>query len=57
MLRSSVSPAAAIALMRMNLEIDIRHVLHAIRVPTLLLHSVNDGAFNIQDRATWSNEF
>ena len=29
-------------LVRMNAEIDIRHVLPAIRVPTLVLHSVND---------------
>ena len=30
------------ALVAMNDEIDIRHVLPAIRVPTLLLHSVRD---------------
>ena len=41
-LRASASPAAAAALVRMNMEIDIRHVLPAVRVPTLLLHSVND---------------
>ena len=41
-LRSSASPAAAAALLRMNMEIDIRHVLSAVRVPTLLLHSRND---------------
>jgi pimeloyl-ACP methyl ester carboxylesterase len=46
-LRLSASPAAAIALIRMNYEIDIRHVLPAIRVPTLLLHSVGDRAVEV----------
>jgi pimeloyl-ACP methyl ester carboxylesterase len=41
-LRSSASPAAAANLMRMNMEIDVRHVLPAVRVPTLLLHSIDD---------------
>lgn len=41
-LRSSASPAAAAMLMRMNMEIDVRHVLPAVRVPTLVLHSVHD---------------
>jgi pimeloyl-ACP methyl ester carboxylesterase len=41
-LRMSASPAAAIALNRMNYEIDIRHVLPAVRVPTLILHSAGD---------------
>ncbi len=46
-MRASASPAAAAALVRMNMEIDIRHVLPAIRVPTLLLHSVNDRTIDI----------
>ena len=41
-LRMSASPAAVIALNTMNFEIDIRHVLPSIRVPTLLLHAVGD---------------
>jgi pimeloyl-ACP methyl ester carboxylesterase len=40
--RLSVSPSAIIALLRMNAEIDIRHVLPAIRVPTLVLHRSGD---------------
>jgi class 3 adenylate cyclase len=36
------SPAANVALLRMNAEMDIRHVLPAIRVPTLILHSAGD---------------
>ena len=47
MLRSSASPSAALALLRMNAEIDIRQILPSIRVPTLLLHSVNDHQFDI----------
>ncbi|MDP9342084.1 MAG: adenylate/guanylate cyclase domain-containing protein [Actinomycetota bacterium] len=35
--RSSVSPGAAIALSRMGNEVDIRHVLPSIRVPTLAI--------------------
>jgi pimeloyl-ACP methyl ester carboxylesterase len=42
MLRMSVSPAGIAALIAMNAEIDIRHILPAIRVPTLLLHSPRD---------------
>jgi pimeloyl-ACP methyl ester carboxylesterase len=41
-LRLSASPAAFATLSRMNAQIDIRQVLPAIRVPTLILHSVND---------------
>jgi class 3 adenylate cyclase len=36
-LRLSASPGTAAALHRMNMDIDLRHVLPAIRVPTLLL--------------------
>jgi len=46
-LRSSASPAAAATLMRMNMEIDVRHVLPAVRVPTLILHSINDRVIDI----------
>lgn len=41
-LRRSASPGAALALARMNTEIDIRHVLPAISVPTLILHRTGD---------------
>ena len=46
-LRLSASPTEAVALVRMNYEIDIRHVLPTIRVPTLILHSVGDRAIDI----------
>ncbi len=41
-LRRSASPGAALALGRMNTQVDIRHVLPAIRVPTLILHRTDD---------------
>ncbi len=41
-LRLSASPSAALAIARMNTEIDIRHMLPAIRVPTLIMHRVGD---------------
>jgi class 3 adenylate cyclase len=47
-LRLSASPSAAVALSRMNYEIDIRHILPAIRVPTLILHSVGDQTIDVE---------
>jgi pimeloyl-ACP methyl ester carboxylesterase len=40
--RVAASPGAALALLRMNYAIDVRPVLPAIRVPTLLLHRAGD---------------
>ncbi len=40
--RLSVSPSAAIALARMNAQIDVRHALASIRVPTLVIHRTTD---------------
>jgi len=40
--RRSASPGAAAQLLRMNTEIDVRAVLPAIRVPTLVLHRTDD---------------
>ena len=45
--RLSASPAAAMSLTRMNCEIDIRHVLPAIRVPTLVMHRTDDRWINV----------
>jgi len=42
--RLSASPSAVIAVRRMNFEIDTRHILPAIRVPTLVMHRVGDSA-------------
>ena len=41
-LRLAASPGAAISVMRMNMEIDARHVLPAIGAPTLILHRTGD---------------
>jgi pimeloyl-ACP methyl ester carboxylesterase len=41
-LRMSASPGAMKALLRMNGEIDIRGILPAIRVPTLIVHNAGD---------------
>ena len=42
-------PGSAIALERMNLEIDIRGVLPSIRVPTLVVHRTGDWACKIEE--------
>ncbi len=47
-LRTSASPSTALALNRMNAEIDIRHVLASVRVPTLLLHAKGDKTVNVE---------
>ena len=41
-LRYGASPGMLEGLLRMNKEIDIRHVLPAVRVPTLVLHGADD---------------
>src|SRR5207302_8809044 len=46
--RRGASPSAAIALTRMNREIDDRHVLPAIRVPTLVLHRSADTIVSVE---------
>jgi pimeloyl-ACP methyl ester carboxylesterase len=45
--RLSASPAAAMAIARMNRDIDIRHVVPAIRVPTLVMHRTDDRWVNV----------
>ncbi len=46
--RLGASPSAAIALMRMNREIDISRILHTIRVPTLILHLTDDTLVSVE---------
>src|SRR5215813_7956593 len=46
-MRISASPTAAVTLSRMNGEIDVRHVMPSIRVPSLILHCVGDRAIDI----------
>src|SRR5712692_4145466 len=45
--RLSVSPTAAIALARMNAQIDVRHALASIRVPTLVIHRTDDARVKV----------
>jgi class 3 adenylate cyclase len=46
--RLGATPSAAIALMHMNNDIDVRHILPAIRVPTLVLHRAGDARVNVE---------
>ena len=48
-MRLGASPASAAALQRMNMEIDVRHVLPAIRVPTLILHRTDDRLVDVRN--------
>jgi pimeloyl-ACP methyl ester carboxylesterase len=46
--RLGASPSAAIALMRMNREIDISGILHSINVPTLVIHCMGDTLVTVE---------
>jgi class 3 adenylate cyclase/esterase/lipase len=47
--RMGASPSAATAILRLSLDIDVRHILPAIRVPTLVLHRSGDRAVAVQN--------
>jgi pimeloyl-ACP methyl ester carboxylesterase len=46
--RGAASPGAALAICQMNIEIDVRHVLPTISVPTLVLHHTGDRVINVK---------
>jgi len=46
--RTAASPGAAAVILKMNSEIDVRHVLPAIRAPTLILHRNADRMVEIE---------
>jgi len=46
-LRAAASPGAALAVMKMNRDIDVRRVLPAVNVPTLILHRLGDRFIDI----------
>jgi len=46
--RAGASPAAAVALTRMNTEIDVRAILPTIRVPALIMHRTGDPRCNVE---------
>ncbi|MGE0460493.1 MAG: alpha/beta fold hydrolase [Vicinamibacterales bacterium] len=48
-LRMGASPGAALALTRMNADIDVRSVLPSIRVPTLVLHRTGDRCLKVEE--------
>ncbi|MBS1790745.1 MAG: alpha/beta fold hydrolase [Acidobacteria bacterium] len=48
-LRRGASPGAALTLTKMNSQIDIRHVLPTVRVPTLVIHRTGDQLFDIAE--------
>lgn len=48
-LRMGASPGAAVALTKMNAEIDVRHVLPLVRVPTLVLHRSGDLCLKVEE--------
>jgi pimeloyl-ACP methyl ester carboxylesterase/DNA-binding winged helix-turn-helix (wHTH) protein/class 3 adenylate cyclase len=48
-LRMGASPGAAVALTKMNAEIDVRHVLPTIRVPTLVIHRQGDMCLKVEE--------
>jgi pimeloyl-ACP methyl ester carboxylesterase/DNA-binding winged helix-turn-helix (wHTH) protein len=48
-LRMGASPGAAVALTRMNADIDVRDVLPSIRVPALVLHRTGDRCLSVNE--------
>lgn len=47
--RLAASPGAAATLARMNAEIDVRHVLPTLRVPTLVLHRTGEQVVFVEE--------
>ena len=48
-LRMGASPGAAVALTKMNAEIDVRDVLPLVRVPTLVMHRRDDICLKVEE--------
>ena len=48
-MRRAASPGAAVALLRMNTQIDIRAILPTISVPTLVIHRTGDLDVNVEE--------
>jgi class 3 adenylate cyclase len=46
--RASASPSSILALMRANYELDVRHILPSIHVPTLILHRKGDALVPVE---------
>ena len=48
-LRMGASPGAAVALTKMNADIDVREVLPLVRVPTLVMHRRDDLCLKVEE--------
>lgn len=48
-LRMGASPGAAVALTKMNAEIDVRSVLPSVRVPTIVIHRKGDLCLKVEE--------
>jgi class 3 adenylate cyclase len=48
-IRRSASPGAALALARMNTQIDVRHVLSVVNVPALIMHRTGDKDSTVEE--------
>jgi pimeloyl-ACP methyl ester carboxylesterase/class 3 adenylate cyclase len=46
--RAAASPGAALAVMNMNRDIDVRWALPSVRVPTLILHRADEKVIDVQ---------
>jgi class 3 adenylate cyclase len=47
--RAAASPGAALAVMKMNREIDVRDILPSVRVPTLILHRTGERVIDVEN--------
>ena len=47
-LRMAASPGAAVAMTQMNAQIDVRHVLPSVHVPTLVIHRSGDPCLSVE---------
>jgi len=48
-LRAAASPAAAVAILRMNSDADVRPILASVRVPALVMNRVDDGDVKVDE--------
>jgi pimeloyl-ACP methyl ester carboxylesterase/DNA-binding winged helix-turn-helix (wHTH) protein len=48
-LRMGSSPGAAVALTKMNADIDVRNVLPSVRIPTLVIHRTGDRCLKVEE--------
>ena len=47
--RASASPGAALAVMKMNREIDVRDILPSVHVPSLILHRIDERVIHVDN--------